>query len=86
MSQPAMPQQDMQLFRHLTMELDMASLDAAVSGMDLQQGNRRNSIGASSTTSNGSYMSEDDFEGFLMAVLQEELAEQAAAAFLGEQQ
>ncbi len=84
-SVPQLSQQDSQLFNSLVMELDMASMHTQLSSMGLQQSNRRSSIGASSTTSNDSYMSEEEFEGFLMAVLQEELADQAAAAFLGEQ-
>jgi hypothetical protein len=82
----ALPQQDTQLFNSLVMELDMASMHTQLGSMGLNQGSKRNSFGASSTTSNDSYMGEEDFEGFLMAVLQEELADQAAAAFLGEQQ
>lgn len=75
MSEQSYTQQNNELFNSLVMELDMAGCEAQLGGMNLQRG-RRSSIGSSSSTSTGSYMSNDEFEDFLFAVLQQELAAQ----------
>jgi len=79
MSEQAFPQSEQELFNSIVMELDMAGCEAQLSGISLQRG-RRSSIGSASDSSCGSYMSNEEFEDFLFAVLQEELAAQAAAA------
>lgn len=70
---------DEELFQNLVMQLDMASAEAQLATMCLQQGNRRNSLGGVSTCSSTSSMSNDEFESFLLSVLQEELAAQATS-------
>jgi hypothetical protein len=84
MSEQALSQHSVQLFSQLVMELDMASCEAQLVGMGLQQSQRRSSIGSASST--GSYMSNEEFEDFLLAALQEELAEQVADGFQVQQQ
>jgi len=79
MSEQAFSQNEQELYNSLVMELNMAGCEAQLNGMSLQSG-RRSSIGSASDSSCGSYMSNEEFEDFLFAVLQEELAAQAAAA------
>lgn len=84
MSEQELSQHNVHLFSQLVMELDMAGCDAQLGGMGLQHPQRRSSIGSASST--GSYMSNEDFEEFLLAALQEELAEQVADGFQAQQQ
>lgn len=77
--------QDASLFNSIVQELDLTGCEAQLSGMGLH---RRDSIGSFSGSSTGSpsHISNAEFEDFLMAVLQEELAAQVADAFLQEGQ
>lgn len=78
--------QDASLFNSIVQELDLTGCEAQLSGMGFQH--RRDSIGSCSGSSTGSpsHISNAEFEDFLMAVLQEELAAQVADAFLQEGQ
>lgn len=68
---------EMDLFNSLVMELNMASAQAQLGNINLESG-RCNSIASCSSSSCGSYTSNEEFEDFLFAVLHEELAAQAA--------